>query len=269
MKKIVLSLVCVMSLSFASTSEDKDSMKNEVLKNTITKIEKLKQDLSETTLKEKKDKDKEIERVMKIYDELSSKYNELDPAKLAFEHLYAIDDQKLTLEDMTNIGNKYYFSDSGNHSTETKALEWYMKVAEESSSLNYVIADMHRNGMGVYESDTEAFDWYERMHTSQLLGDKEDSESIALEWWENNPNHPRYEFNTGLIYYNISENYKKALELFEKAADKKDTYAQYYLGVMYKNGQGVDKNDNKAKEYFKKSCDNGLEKACNELKKLK
>ena len=38
------------------------------------KIEKLKQDLSETTLKEKKDKDKEIERVMKIYDELSSKY---------------------------------------------------------------------------------------------------------------------------------------------------------------------------------------------------
>ena len=32
MKKIVLSFVCVMSLSFASTSEDKDSMKNEVLK---------------------------------------------------------------------------------------------------------------------------------------------------------------------------------------------------------------------------------------------
>ena len=38
MKKIVLSLVCVMSLSFASTSEDKDSMKNEVLKNEITKF---------------------------------------------------------------------------------------------------------------------------------------------------------------------------------------------------------------------------------------
>ena len=269
MKKIVLSFVCVMSLSFASTSEDKDSMKNEVLKNTITKIEKLKQDLSETTLKEKKDKDKEIERVMKIYDELSSKYYELDPAKLAFEHLYAIDDQKLTLEDMTNIGNKYYFSDSTQNSTYTKALEWYKKVAEESSSLNYVIADMYRNGMGVYESDTEAFDWYERMHTSQLLSDKKVSESIALEWWENNPNHPRYEFNTGLIYYNISENYKKALELFEKADNKKDTYAQYYLGVMYKNGQGVDKNDKKAKEYFKKSCDAKLEKACDELKKLK
>ena len=58
MKKIVLSLVCAMSLSFASTSEDKDSMTNEVLKNTITKIEKLKQDLSETTLKEKKRKTK-------------------------------------------------------------------------------------------------------------------------------------------------------------------------------------------------------------------
>ena len=269
MKKIVLGLVCAMSFSFATTSEDNQKNVDETLKKFYTKIEKLKQDLSETTLKEKKDKDKEIERVIKIYDELSSKYYELDPAKLAFEHLYAIDDQKLTLEDMTNIGNKYYFSDSGNHSTETKALEWYMKVAEESSSLNYVIADMHRNGMGVHKSDTKAFDWYERIHFSQLLGDKEDSESIALEWWENNPNHPRYEFNTGLIYYNISENYKKALELFEKADNKKDTYAQYYLGVMHKNGQGVDKNDKKAKEYFKKSCDAKLEKACDELKKLK
>ena len=81
MKKIVLSLACAISFSFATAPEEK--------------------------LQEQKDK--EIERVMKIYDELSSKYYESDPAKLAFEHLYAIDDQKLTLEDMTNIGNKYYF----------------------------------------------------------------------------------------------------------------------------------------------------------------
>lgn len=266
MKKIVLSLACAISFSFATTSEDNDSKKTEVAKDIIKKLEKLKQDTYEVRLQEQKQKDKEIERVMKIYDELSSKYYELDPAKLAFEHLYAIDDQKLTLEDMTNIGNKYYFSDSTQNSTYTKALEWYKKVAEESSSLNYVIADMYRNGMGVYKSDTEAFDWYERI---EILGVKEDSESIALEWWENNPNHPRYEFNTGLIYYNISENYKKALELFEKADNKKDTYAQYYLGVMHKNGQGVDKNDKKAKEYFKKSCDYKILKSCDALKELK
>ena len=67
----------------------------------------------------------------------------------------------------------------------------------------------------------------------------------------------------------LANNGKEALELFEKASDEKDPYAQYYLGVMYINGEGVDKNDNKAKEYFKKSCDAKLEKACDELKKLK
>jgi TPR repeat protein len=236
MKKIVLSLACAISFSFATAPEEK--------------------------LQEQKDK--EIERVIKTYDELASKYYELNPSILAFKHLYAIDDKELTVEDMLIIGNKYYFKDT--YTDYQKAMEWYKKVAEESYEVDYVIADMYRNGMGVYKSDTEAFDWYERI---EILGVKEDSESIALEWWENNPNHPHYEFNTGLIYYNISENYKKALELFEKADNKKDTYAQYYLGVMHKNGQGVDKNDKKAKEYFKKSCDAKLEKACDELKKLK
>ena len=61
MKKIVLGLVCAMSFSFATTSEDNQKNVDETLKKFYTKIEKLKQDLSETTLKEKKDKDKEIE----------------------------------------------------------------------------------------------------------------------------------------------------------------------------------------------------------------
>ena len=108
MKKIVLSLACAISFSFATTSEDNDSKKTEVLKDLIKKLEKLKQD----TYEEQKQKDKEIERVMKIYDELSSKYYESDPSILAFKHLYAIDDKELTVEDMLIIGNKYYFSDS-------------------------------------------------------------------------------------------------------------------------------------------------------------
>ena len=268
MKKIVLSLVCVMSLSFASTSEDKDSMKNEVLKNTITKIEKLKQDLSETTLKEKKDKDKEIERVMKIYDELSSKYYESDPSILAFKHLYAIDDKELTVEDMLIIGNKYYFKDT--YTDYQKAMEWYKKVAEESYEVDYVIADMYRMGYGVRYNESEAFNWYEKHNGTQIIRNKNilNILNTVLAWWEDNPNHPSYAFNTGYIYYQ-GGNFKEALELFEKASDKKDPYAQYYLGVMHKNGQGVDKNDKKAKEYFKKSCDAKLEKACDELKKLK
>ena len=40
MKKIVLSLACAISFSFATTSEDNDSKKTEVLKDLIKKLEK-------------------------------------------------------------------------------------------------------------------------------------------------------------------------------------------------------------------------------------
>ena len=268
MKKIVLGLVCAMSFSFATTSEDNQKNVDETLKKFYTKIEKLKQDLSETTLKEKKDKDKEIERVMKIYDELSSKYYESDPSILAFKHLYAIDDKELTVEDMLIIGNKYYFKDT--YTDYQKALGWYKKVAEESYEVDYVIADMYRMGYGVRYNESEAFNWYEKHNGTQIIRNKNilNILNTVLAWWEDNPNHPSYAFNTGYIYYQ-GGNFKEALELFEKASDKKDPYAKYYLGVMYINGEGVDKNDKKAKEYFKKSCDYELLKSCDALKELK
>ena len=45
MKKIVLSLACAISFSFATTSEDNDSKKTEVLKDLIKKLEKLREPL--------------------------------------------------------------------------------------------------------------------------------------------------------------------------------------------------------------------------------
>jgi TPR repeat protein len=239
MKKIVLSLACAISFSFATAPEEK--------------------------LQEQKDK--EIERVIKTYDELASKYYELNPSILAFKHLYAIDDKELTVEDMLIIGNKYYFKD--NYTDYQKALGWYKKVAEESYEVDYVIADMYRMGYGV-RNEIEAFNWYEKHNGRQLLNNKHflNILNTVLAWWEDNPNHPSYAFNTGYIYYQ-GGNFKEALELFEKAAAEKDPYAQYYLGVMYINGEGVDKNDKKAKEYFKKSCDYKLLKSCNALKELK
>ena len=268
MKKIVLSLACAISFSFATTSEDNDSKKTEVLKDLIKKLEKLKQDTYEVRLQEQKQKDKEIERVMKIYDELSSKYYESDPSILAFKHLYAIDDKELTVEDMLIIGNKYYFKDT--YTDYQKALGWYKKVAEESYEVDYVIADMYRMGYGVRYNESEAFNWYEKHNGRQLLNNEHilNILNTVLAWWEDNPNHPSYAFNTGYIYYQ-GGNFKEALELFEKASDEKDPYAQYYLGVMYINGEGVDKNDKKAKEYFKKSCDYELLKSCDALKELK
>ena len=46
---------------------------------------------------------------------------------------------------------------------------------------------------------------------------------------------------------------------------KKHALAQYYLGVMYKNGSGLTKDETKAFEWFAKAAEQGLPYAQNSL----
>ncbi|WP_232086052.1 SEL1-like repeat protein [Candidatus Protochlamydia amoebophila] len=43
-------------------------------------------------------------------------------------------------------------------------------------------------------------------------------------------------------------------------ADQGDPFAQYYVGVMYKKGQGVAQSDQEADIYFKFAADQGIVK---------
>ncbi len=63
-------------------------------------------------------------------------------------------------------------------------------------------------------------------------------------------------FEDGVAAYN-SKNYKKAAEFFQKAAEQGNASAQYNLGVMYDNGQGVKKDYKKAIELYKKAAEQG------------
>ena len=53
----------------------------------------------------------------------------------------------------------------------------------------------------------------------------------------------------------------KAIEWYQKAAAQGDTDAQYTLGLMYSNGDGVPRNDAKGMEWFQKSAARGHVKA--------
>ena len=52
-------------------------------------------------------------------------------------------------------------------------------------------------------------------------------------------------------------NYKKAIEWYEKAAEQGHAEAQYNLGNMYHQGDGVDVNYKKAIELYKKAAKQG------------
>jgi len=53
----------------------------------------------------------------------------------------------------------------------------------------------------------------------------------------------------------VTQNYTKAAEYFEKAADQGRADAQYNLGKMYEYGEGVTQNDTKAVENNQKAAD--------------
>jgi TPR repeat protein len=97
-------------------------------------------------------------------------------------------------------------------------------------------------------------------------------------------------YNLGIMYYN-NRNHKtydnksildeamnpgaahkkrmlQAYDWFKKAADKNDEKAMYAIGLMYKNGEGVDKSLAEARKWFQKAADKGNADAKEELKKL-
>jgi TPR repeat protein len=56
-------------------------------------------------------------------------------------------------------------------------------------------------------------------------------------------------------------NYKKAVEWYEKAAKQGHASAQYNLGAMYENGDGVDQNDSMAMRWYAKAAAQEVEQA--------
>ena len=66
------------------------------------------------------------------------------------------------------------------------------------------------------------------------------------------------------IYYNqaTEESYEKCYDLCLKASESEQPYSLYILGMMYKFGKHVEKNEKRAFEYFERSANKGYVSAC-------
>lgn len=61
------------------------------------------------------------------------------------------------------------------------------------------------------------------------------------------------------------QDFSKARKYFEKACDLNNGGGCNGLGVLYKDGQGVEKNLTKASQYFSKACELNNGWGCNNL----
>ncbi|GAA7349375.1 hypothetical protein HpCK69_05070 [Helicobacter pylori] len=65
------------------------------------------------------------------------------------------------------------------------------------------------------------------------------------------------------------QDFSKAKGYFEKACDLNNGSGCSLLGLLYKYGQGVEKDLTKATYFYSKACKLGYKKACEMLKELR
>lgn len=115
----------------------------------------------------------------------------------------------------------------------------YCRLAAEKNYMYAMhgIAWYHRYGKGVAVDLNLAADWYFKAAT---LGYKDAFEALNQLYTQNA--NPKALFYLAQCYengYTVSADKQKALELYQKAANKKDANAYYRLGRLYEYGIGV------------------------------
>ena len=79
------------------------------------------------------------------------------------------------------------------------------------------------------------------------------------------------QYNLGDMYrqgQGVNQDYYQAIKWYQKAAEQGDALAQNNLGFMYIKGQGIRQDKSKAKYYYGLACDNGNQKGCDNYRKL-
>ena len=133
-----------------------------------------------------------------------------------------------------------------------KAAKWYRLAAEQGDSeARSIMGLIYANGQGVAQDDREAMQWYrlaaEQRVASRRIGiynlaKSNDPQALKAltDGAENGVVEAQYYL--GAMYANgqgVSQDHKESAKWYRLAAEQEDSRAQYILGVMYANGQGV------------------------------
>ncbi len=72
------------------------------------------------------------------------------------------------------------------------------------------------------------------------------------------------QFNLGVMYYDgqgVRQDYAQAVQWYRKAAEQGYANAEYNLGWMYEEGKGVRQNYTQAEQWYRKAAEQGLAEA--------
>ena len=185
MKKIVLGLVCAMSFSFATTSEDNQKNVDETLKKFYTKIENFRKQLHSNDSEEK----------IKYWEEEANQGDVTAQFIIARTYYYNVKDYK-------------------------KAIEWYEKAANQG----HIKAQLELGSLYSEKENTEkdykkAIKWLEKVANLEITLE---DDVVNGKFDELNTLKAVAQNNLGNLYYNghgVKQDKNKAKELYEKACN--------------------------------------------------
>ena len=141
------------------------------------------------------------------------------------------------------FGEVYFFGGKGISPNPAKAVDWFVKAAEQGDvSAQLSLSDCYYNGTGVEEDHFEAVRWVRKA--------AEQGDSTA--YW-----------TLGICYYRddgvpvSSNNKSEAVKWFKMAAERGHANAQSWLADCYYNGVGVLKDVRQAVVWYERAADLG------------
>lgn len=169
-------------------------------------------------------------------------------------------------EAMLGLGRSYR-----SMSNYSEALKWLQKAANigNAEAMN-MLGLMYDNGEGVTKNETTALNWYQRaanakmpiaMYNMAFVYERQQNYFSAIEWYKKALQYINddEDFNFRLAYcYRQIKDYINAFKYMETAANLGQVDAMNMLGLMYSNGEGVEKNSELAIYWYEQAANEGL-----------
>lgn len=178
-----------------------------------------------------------------------------------------------------------YFMVAGVHSEYIKnKIEKYKTEAEVGDGkFQYKLGLVYENGIGIRKNSKSAIYWYEKAASNGIRDAnnrlaclyycKHDEESFEKAFDLLKKHAEIGDASTQCLLANIYEfdecDYENALKWYEKASAKGDCHATHNLALLYFEGEGTEKNPEKAFELLKKAAEQGNEDSLEVLENLK
>lgn len=167
-----------------------------------------------------------------------------------------------------NIGRSYYYG-QGVKQDSAEAMKWHLKAAENGYAVaQCYIGNLYFRGEEVKKDDSKALEWYLKAAEqndieAQFMVGKlyEASKEIvrnpeeAVKWFNKSVTQDiKYAVKVGDYYYEVLQDFVKALEYYLKGAEQGNVEVQIKAGLLYEAGiNGIKRNSEEAVKWFNKA----------------